>query len=301
MTVITISTVGYGEVVPVSDVPHGRLFAVFLIIFGMGSLLYFTSAIVSIFVEGDMRKAWRRRKMEKAISRMSEHIIVCGSGTTGGLVVDELISTRTPFVIIEREEREVSETRERHKGVECNYVLGNATDQGVLEEAGIARAKGIIVTLPEDKDCLIVTITARQMNPRLRIVSRVHEPGYVARVRRAGADAVVSPNAIGGMRLVSEMIRPTVVQFLDLMLRDKEKNLRIEQVPISEGSEIIGKKLSETQIRKTTDLLVIAAQNEHTGAYTYNPGPNFTVEKGTILIVLGSTDDVIKLRQACGR
>ncbi len=301
MTVITISTVGYGEVIPVSEVGHGRLFAVFLILFGMGALLYFASTIVAILVEGDFRRFWRKRKMQKAISRLEKHIVVCGSGTTGALVMDELIATRTPFVVIETDEEKIAATRERLKGFELNYVAGNATDQHTLIEAGIERASGIIVALPEDKDSLIVTITARQMNHDLRIVSKCTEPRRIERIRKAGADAVVSPNAIGGMRLVSEMIRPTVVQFLDLMLRDREKNLRIEQVAVDPESDIVGKKLSETQIRRDTDLLVIAAQDEESGEYTYNPGPNFPISRGTVLIVLGSTSDVIKLREACGK
>jgi voltage-gated potassium channel len=300
MTVITISTVGYGEVIPVSDVPHGRLFAVLLILFGMGAILYFASSIVAIFVEGDLRNFWRRRKMEKAISHVEKHIIVCGCGTTGSLVIKELLATKTPFVVIERNEEKIHEVQERFKGTLLNYVRGNATDQEVLTHAGIERASGVIVGLPEDKDSLIVTITARQMNRNLRIVSKCQEPGYIPRIEKAGADSVVSPNAIGGMRLVSAMIRPTVVQFLDLMLRDKEKNLRIEQVEIGDNADIMGKKLSETRIRKITDLLVIAAQNRETGEYTYNPGPDFIVGRGTVLIVLGTMDDVIKLREACG-
>jgi len=300
MTVITLTTVGYGEVVPISEVAHGPLFVILLLLFGMGSLVYFTSSVVAVFVEGDLRHFWRKRRMEKAVARMENHVIVCGCGTTGRLVVEELMATRTQFAVIDRDEARVEAMRDR-VGKDLVYVVGLATDQSVLEEAGIGRARGVIVALPDDKDCLIVAITARQLNRKLRIVSRCHEPGYVERITRAGADAVISPNEIGGMRLVSEMIRPTVVQFLDLMLRDKEKNLRIEQVEIGEGSEIIGKRLVETDIRKITELLVIAARNERTGAYTYNPGPNFVVEKGTVLIVLGSTADVIKLRSAVGR
>ena len=301
MTVITISTVGYGEVIPVSDVPSGRIFAVFLIMFGMGAILYFASTIMAILVEGDFRRFWRKRKMDKAIAKLEKHIVLCGSGVTGSLVMDELITTRTPFVVVDADEEKIRSARERLKGFELNYVVGNATDQHTLSEAGIERAAGIIVALPEDKDSLIVTITARQMNPDLRIVSKCIEPHRIERIRKAGADAVVSPNAIGGMRLVSEMVRPTVMQFLDLMLRDKEKNLRIEQVAVDPESDIVGKKLCEMQIRKDTDLLVIAAQDETTGKYIYNPGPDFPITVDTVLVVLGSTDDVIKLRNACGK
>ncbi len=300
MTVITLGSVGYGEIVPVDKVPHARLFVIFIILLGMGGVMYFTSAVVALFVEGDLRKFWRKRNMESTISRLMNHIIVCGGGTTGRLIVDELLTTRTPFVVIEMNEDRVKEIRDRYHEHEVPYVIGDATDQGTLAAAGIERARGLIVALPEDKDCLIVTITARQMRRDLRVVSKCHEPDYIPRINKAGADTVVSPNVIGAMRIVSEMIRPTVTQFLDLMLRDKEKNLRIEQVEIAAGSELTGKRLADTTIRKITELLVIAARNEKTGKYDYNPGPNFVIEDGTVLIVLGSTDDVIKLRRLCG-
>jgi voltage-gated potassium channel len=301
MTVITLSTVGYGEVVPVSDVPHARIFLIFLILFGMGVILYFASAVVAIFVEGDLRQLWRKRSMQKKIEKLSSHVIVCGAGTTGGHVMKEMSATRTPFVVIERDESKIERFRKRNKNLgELLFIVGDATEQNLLLDAGIERARGIIVALPDDKDCLIVTVTARQMRRDLRVVSKAHEPEYVRRIRQAGANAVVSPNQIGGMRLSSEMIRPTVVQFLDLMLRDKEKNLRIEQIEIDGKSTIVGKKLAESHIRRDTNLLVIAAQNSLTGEYVYNPGPEFVVDKGTVLIVLGSTDDVIKIRDEYG-
>ncbi len=300
MTVITLTTVGYGEVVPVTEVQHARIFVIFLILFGMGIILYFSSEVVAILVEGDMRKLWRKRRMLNRIEKMSDHIVLCGAGTTGGQVMGEMLSTRTPFVLVEASEEKIEKFLERNPGKELSYIAGDATEQSVLVDAGLMRARGIIVALPDDKDSLIVTVTARQMRKDIRIVSKAIEPGYARRIRQAGADAVVSPTAIGGMRLASEMIRPTVVQFLDLMLRDKEKNLRIEQIGIEEDSGIVGKRLADTDIRKTTQLLVIAAQNRFTEKYVYNPGPDFVVEKGTVLIVLGSTDDVVKLRKSYG-
>lgn len=301
MTAITLSTVGYGEVIPVSEIAHARVFVVILILFGMGVMLYFASAIVSIFVEGDFRKMWRKRKMQKKIERMTDHIVLCGAGTTGGHVMREMLATKTPFVIIEIDPKKIERLGKKFPHEELSYVVGDATEHSVLVDAGIERARGIIVALPDDKDCLIVTVTARQMRRDIRVVSKAHEPEYIRRIKQSGADAVVSPNQIGGMRLVSEMIRPTVVQFLDLMLRDKEKNLRIEQIHIDESSGIVGQHLSDTDIRKTTNLLVIAAQNEKTETYTYNPGPDFLIEEGTVLIVLGSTADVIKIRNEYGR
>lgn len=297
MTVITVSTVGYGEVIPIDQVPHARIFLVFLILFGMGSMVYFGSTIVALFIERDFSKRWRKRKMEKKIEDLSNHVIVCGAGTVGQQVILELMVTRTDFVIIESEETRIDDIRVEYNLKNPIHIIGDATDDDVLRAAGIERARGIVITLPSDKDSLITTVTARQMNKDLRIVSRCHEPDIVQRLIKAGANSVVSPNVIGGMRLVSEMIRPQVVEFLDIMLRDKDKNLRVEEAVIPSNSDLIGKKLQETWIRKITGLLVIAVKHAEKGTYTYNPGPNFVIEKGTILILLGTVDDVHKLNE----
>jgi voltage-gated potassium channel len=300
MTVITISTVGYGEVVPLNDVPHSQLFAILLILLGMGSMVFFGSAMVALVVERDLGKRWREKKMEKEIAGLSGHVIVCGAGTVGQQVIRELIATRTPFIVLESSEQRIESMIEDLGSKAVLYILGDATDDDTLKAAGIERARGIVVTLPSDKDSLIATVTARQMSRTVRIVSRCHEPDMVLRLQKAGANSVVSPNVIGGMRLVSEMIRPEVTQFLDLMLRDKDKNLRIEEAAIPDESDLIGKKLQETWIRKITSLLVIAVKDTVNDAYIYNPGPDYPIGKGTILILLGTSDDVRKLREKLG-
>jgi voltage-gated potassium channel len=297
MTIITICTVGYGEVLPLDQVPHARLFTIFLILFGTGSMVYFGSTVVALFVERDIGKQWRQRKMQKQIAALSDHVIVCGAGTVGQQVVMELIATRTPFVIIENEQRKIDDLAVELGLKSLLYIIGDATDDDLLKEAGIERARGIVITLPSDKDSMITTVTARQLSKSVRIVSRCHEPGNVQRILKAGANSVVSPNVIGGMRLVSEMIRPQVVEFLDLMLRDKDKNLRIEEAVIPDGSDLVGKALQDTWIRKITSLLVLAIKHAERGVYTYNPRPDAVIEKGTILIVLGTSDDVFKFRE----
>jgi voltage-gated potassium channel len=297
MTVITISTVGYGEVVPLEGIPHARLFAVLMILFGMGTMVYFGSTVVALVVERDIGRRWREKKMEREIASLSNHVIVCGAGTVGQQVILELVVTRTPFVIIENEEKRIDAVTVEFGLRNPPYIIGDATDYDILKMAGIERARGIIITLPSDKDSLITTVTARQMNRNVRIVSRCHEPDTVQRILKAGANSVVSPNVIGGMRLVSEMIRPQVVEFLDLMLRDKDKNLRIEEVPVPDGSDLVGKKLQDAWIRKITSLLVIAVRDTKRGTYTYNPGPDFELSEGNVLILLGTSDDVFKLRE----
>jgi voltage-gated potassium channel len=178
------------------------------------------------------------------------------------------------------------------------HVVGDATDDETLVAAGVGEAAGLIAALPSDKDNLFVVVSARQLNPKLRIVARCIEGGTEAKLKRAGATEVISPNAIGGMRMVSVMIRPQVVEFLDRMLRDREKNLRIEQVTVPEDSPLVGKPLRDTPIRKITQLLVIAAyQPGREESYVYNPGPDFKVAPGVVLVVLGMVDDVVRLRE----
>lgn len=296
MTVITVSTVGYGEVLPIQRAPEARAFAMVLILFGMGMLLYFASAVVSMVVEVNVKEVFRRRAMRKAIEDLEDHIIVCGAGTTGVHVIEELLATKRPFVVIDTDQSRVDWV-ESHVGASFLHVVGDATEDDVLRMAGIDRAMGVVSALSSDKDNLFVTITARQLNDRLRIVSRAKELGSANKLKRAGANAVVSPNFIGGMRMVSEMIRPEVTEFLDLMLRDKEKNLRIEEVQVLAESILAGRTLAESNLRKITKLLVIAAR-DRAGRYHYNPGPDFVLAEGTTLIVLGETDDVARFRRS---
>ena len=293
MTVITVSTVGYGEVLPIRDIPGARVFTLFLIMFGMGTLLYFAMQVVTVMIES--KSVFERRAMTNTIGKLRDHIIVCGAGTTGVHVIEELHVTKMPFVVIEFDQDRVDWIASHLKGTFL-YIVGDATDDEVLIKAGIKQAKGVVTALSSDKDNLFVTITARHLNAEMRIVSRAREMSAREKIIRAGADTVVSPNHIGGMRMVSEMIRPEVVQFLDLMLRSKDRTLRIEEAIIPDGCHVAGRTLAEAQIRKDTDLLVIAARRID-GTYVYNPGPDFVLHEKTTLILLGPMEDVLKLRK----
>jgi voltage-gated potassium channel len=301
MTVISVATVGYGEIVPVREVPWGESFTIFIILFGGAALVYFGSTTVALFVEEDLREAWRRGRMRKVIARMKNHIIVCGTGATGATVVRELLATRYAFVAVDRDAERLQRLEAEAGKGGFPQLVGDATDDDILIEAGVREASGLVAALPTDKDNLFVTVSARQLNPRIRVVSRAIEPGMDAKLKRAGASDVISPNAIGGMRMASVMIRPQVVEFLDKMLRDRDKNLRIEQVTVPDDSPLVGKALRDTPIRKITQLLVIAAYPP--GAeerYVYNPGPDFILTGGVVLVVLGMVDDVIRLREYFG-
>lgn len=295
MTMITISTVGYGEVLTGMDhVPGARAWTVLLIVLGSGSLVFFVSSLTAFIVDGDLRGALRLKRMQKSIDSLKDHIIVVGIGATGIHVATELHLTKVPFVAID-----TNEERLRHHALETLpgmlYLHGDATDDHVLHQAGIERAKGLAATLPDDKDNVFVTVTARALSSNLRIVAKMTADSAEPKLRRAGANGIVSPSLIGGMRLVSEIIRPSVVRFLDVMLREREETLRLEEVAIPEKSSLNGARLDQTDIRQQTKPLVLAVQNAD-GSYTYNPEASFVLGSGMKLLVLGEVNDIVTLR-----
>jgi voltage-gated potassium channel len=298
MTVISLTTVGYGEVLnDLHKVAYARLFTSLLLVAGAGIALYFVSMLTTFLVEGEFLQNRRRKKMKKQISELADHIIVCGVGGTGRHVLEELVATKWPFVAIDNDAGRLARCQETLDD-KMAVMQADATDDSVLIEAGIQRAHGIVAALPDDKGNLYVVVTARGLNPKLRIVAKAVDARAVRKLQVAGADAVVSVNAIGGLRLASEMIRPHVVTFLDKMIRDKDKVLRFEEVSIPAGSPLVNKRLAETDIRKERNLLIVAARNTQTGAYTYSPGPQFMLEAGVTLIVIGETDSVQRFRSS---
>lgn len=295
MTVITLSTVGFGETLPgMNDVEGARVWTMLLILMGSGSLLFFVSVFTAFIVEGDIQGAIRRRRMSGEIDKLKNHIIVVGAGATGIHVIEELYETKSQFVVIDVDEGRLTRLEREMPGL--RYVVGNATSDETLEEAGIVRARALATTLPEDKDNVFVAITARALNRDLRIVSKVTEDSADMKLKRAGADSTVSPSSIGGLRIASELVRPSVVRFLDTMLRNRHGALRVEEVEVPSTSTLAGARLAETTIRDQTRVLVLAARAED-GAYTYNPGPDFLLEAGMTLVVLSQADDVVRLRK----
>ena len=206
MTIITLSTVGFAETLEgMNQVPEARAVTIALIVLGSGTLLYFISSMTALIVEGDLQGILRRRSMQRAIGALKEHVIVCGIGTTGRHIATELGAVGIPFVVVDRD-RERLEELEEEFGEQLLYVVGDATDDHVLELAGVEQARGVISALNDDKANLFVTISARALNPDARIVAKSIEPSTERKLRRAGADAVVAPNYIGGVRLFSEMV-----------------------------------------------------------------------------------------------
>ena len=297
MTVITLTTVGYGEVIDLSGRPGGRIFTVVLILVGMGGVLYFVSTATAFVVEGRLGHVFRKRRMEKAIEALSDHLIVAGSRGTALHTVRELVAVRRRVVLICDDPERVDALRRELP--ETPLLVGDPASEEVLEQAGVERASGLVACTESDKENLVVTLTARQLNPGLRIVSQVSDVESEAKIRKVGADAVVAPSLIGGLRLASELIRPTVVSFLDIMLRDRDLNLRVDEVELPEDADGIGTSLAEVDLPSFSDALLLAVKSPGEG-WIYNPPGTRTLEGGDVLVLLGSPDDVLAVARKLG-
>jgi len=304
MTVITLSTVGFGETLEGMDaVPEARMVTMILIVVGSGTLLYFLSNFTALIVEGDLQGILRQRRMQRHIEALEDHVIVCGAGNTGEHVVAELIDADIPFVVIEQDEQRMQMLSDDF-GTELLYILGDATDDHSLEDAGIERARGVISCLHTDKDNLFVTVSARaltlerQKATPLRIVTKAVDSSAIRKMQRAGASAIVSPNQIGGLRLVSEMIRPRAIEFLDRLLR-ADRRLRIEDVTIPHGSNLDGRTLADAAIRQTGALVIAVRQTD--GTFVYNPKGSLQLRAGASLIVIAHTEDVKRLSEGLAK
>jgi voltage-gated potassium channel len=296
MTVITLSTVGFAELNDMAKVPGARGLTVALIVGGVGTLAYVQGNVTALLVEGVIGQAFRRNRMRKAIDALNGHIVVAGTGSTGRHAVEELLVTQTPFVVIDLDQAHLERISEELAEGKLLYVHGDATEDHVLLAAGVQRARGVVAALTHDKDNLFVTLSARSLNAAARIVAKVTEVDAGPKMIKAGATSVVNPTMIGGRRMASECIRPEVNEFLDQMLRDKDKNLRLEEVSLPPGSSLGGAALKDTPIRRETRVLVVAVRDANR-VFTYNPEPDFVLPEGAILIVMGETDSVVKLRQ----
>jgi voltage-gated potassium channel len=307
MAVITLAGVGYGEFVDTAQSVPLRVFNIFVVLFGVMITAYVFSSVTAFLVEGDYSNVFRRRKMLKRIEQLQHHYIVCGLGDTGRHAVSELQRTGTPYVVVEHHEENIQRLQE-HTGEAFQnmlYLIGDATDEEILESAGVSRASGLLTTLGHDKENLVITVLVRQKNPNIRIVARCTDPKFSERIQKAGADSVVSPNMIGGMRLASEILRPHVVSFLDLMLKEQSRTLRIEDLKVPVGSNWDGKQLGQLGLRNRYNLLPMAIKNAQDGRagqdFWVNPPDTVTLRPGVVVIVLGDVRDIRLAREEAGK
>ena len=291
MTVITITTVGFGEVVPLDEVD--KLFTSVLILSSIFILAYAISVITEYMLSKNNIGNLREKRIHKIIDSMKDHVIVCGYGRNGKQAVEKLIAYKKPFVIIEKDHEVVDKF-----GSASLFVEGNASDDEVLKEAGVNRASTLICALPSDADNLFIVLTARQMNPNLRIISRATEETSYKKLKLAGADNVILPEKIGGDHMASLVVVPDLVEFLDnLSVSGEKDSINVEQIPF-EKMCLLGQKqaIKDLDIRKKTGCSVIGYKSP-TGEYIVNPEPSMILEKDSLLILIGRPVQIESLKR----
>lgn len=294
MVVITVSTIGYGEVIPLDHNPAGRVFTMFVALFGIGIITYVMSTVTQVAVDGDLQRRWRRRRMLKSIETLSGHYILAGWSITAAPILRELAATERTVVLVVPDAAAVR----AEMGDETPALLleGDPTDDALLKKAGIERSAGLFTVDEQDHTNIVTVMTARSLRVDLRIVAGVRERHNETKLRRAGASAVVSPINIGGLRMSSEMIRPTVVSFLDTMLRDREKGLRIEEVKI--GASADRKAIGELGLDRYGQSVLLALRHGETWAF--KPAASATVATGDALIFMTTPAEREALEKALG-
>jgi voltage-gated potassium channel len=288
MTVMTITTVGFGEPHPLDD--NGKIFTILLMLAGIGFVLYILSDIVELLIEAN-----RGRLMKHKIVKLTDHRIVCGYGRTGQEVSEQFLINKIPFVVVEQDP-------ERARQAELRGILvliGDASDDDILIEAQLSSAKGIVCALPDDRQNAFIAITAKGLNEKIDVVSRAANPGSEAKLKRAGVRMVISPYVICGKRLAASITHPLVTEFLDVVMHAPEHDLRMEQVAIKERSTLVGRTLKDANIRQTSGVMILAVNQN--GKLITNPSPDLTFGIGDELIGLGAQQDFDKLGQLASR
>lgn len=288
MTIISITTTGYKEVHPLTNL--GKLLTIFVIVFGVIAIAYTAGRVAQMFVEVYI---FRRRRMEKKLTLLRDHYIICGFGRMGKKICQELLDNQVTFVVIEKDPTEI----ENLQVLDYLYIEGDATDDNVLNQAVINRAKGLVAVLPTEAENVFATLSARVLNPKIFIVSRAVEDETESKLLKAGANRVVKPYEIGGHRMSQVLIRPGVVDFIDIIARERRFDLRIEEVQVDAGSSLVGQALVESPIRNKLNIIIVAIFSTDSKVI-YNPKSSTVIQANSRLIVIGeekSINELIKI------
>lgn len=292
MSVITISTVGFHEVRPLS--PSGQLFISFLIFAGLATALYTLTALGQLVLEGELAEILGQRRMKSELEKLENHYIVCGYGRVGKTVVEGLTEQGIEFCVLEKDPAVEEELR----ASEIIYLIGDSTDDSQLEAAGITRAAGLLALLPSDADNLYLTLTARVLNPDLAIVTRASDEKAEIKLKRGGADHVVSPYRIAGLRLLHAAINPAVVELMEIVTHRQYLHLNLSEIRVCEGSALANRSIAEAEVRKRYGVIIVAIKKT-TGDMIFNPDPLEKVSVDDTLVALGKDADIRKLEEAC--
>lgn len=291
MVMITLSTVGFMEVRPLSAMT--RVMTILIILGGVGAFFYLGGSLAQMLVEGKLQTVLGKRRVLKIINELTGHYIVCGYGRIGKVVAHEIKNEGHEVVVIEKDPEALSRLEQKN----MLYINGDATEDETLLMAGLKKATCLITVLAQDASNVFVTLTANQLNPDLTIVARTDTESHVPRLKQAGAKLVFMPYSIGGLRLVQSVLRPTVTSLLDLAARG-DINLQMEELPVAENSELVGKKVKDSGIRPQFDILVVAIKKS-SGKMVFNPSPEIVIDQSDLLIALGKPENLQKLQKVC--
>jgi len=287
--VTTLTTVGFREVHPLSSA--GKIFTIVLILFGVGTALYALGVLIQTLVEGDLRGVFGRKRMDRKIADLHDHVIVCGWGRVGRAIAKE-IGDAAPIVVLDRDAARLADSPHL-------WLAGDVTDDAVLLGAGLQRARALVAALDTDAGNLFVTLSARALRPDIFIVSRVRVDESVEKLVRAGADRVVNPQSIGGSRMAAFVLQPHVTEFLDVVMHDRDIEFRLEEVTVPPASSVVGRTLRESHIRDLTGALVLALRDS-AGEFVSNPAPEQRIAAGDVLIAIGTSAELVELGRLVG-
>lgn len=288
MTVITVLTVGYGDYTPVTI--HGKIFALIIIPFGISLVAYALGTLTAALIEGELSKTFGRKRMERNIKKLEKHYILCGYGRVGQQVALQLLREGVPIVIIEKN-KEVIERLPEH----ALHIEGDATEDAVLIQAGIEKSMGIITALPMDADNVMISLTAKGLNPNIQVVSRAEKIESEEKLRRAGADKVINPSSIGGRRMALSIIKPISVDYVDTILQSHTEEYRIEDVRMQGTSKILGESVKNTKVREKYGVTIVAIKRDND--IISNPNPEEVLLVNDILIVFGTTSQLHRFEE----
>ncbi len=288
MTIITLTTVGFGEVIDMSEHPGGRLFTIALLMLGMGIVAYSVPLVTAFIVEGQFFRVFDRRRIQKMLSELQDHYIVCGDTVTAAHVAKELLRSGRRLALVGPTDDALTVLQEATEG--APGVVGDPTDDTPPLAVGIERAAGLVACTQSDKDNLLVVLPARRLAPEARIIAATERPETAAKMRAVGADGVVSPSRIGGRRMASEMVRPRVVTFLDRMLRDERASLRLEEIAVPPGSPAVGRKLAQLYTDELRDVLLLAITDEKGESFEFKPPIERDLRAGERLVVMADAE-----------
>ncbi len=299
-TIITVTTVGFEDVLSVSSNNISLIYTIFVLLIGLGLVLYCVSVFTAIMIEGYMHSVFAERNSKRRAKKMKGHSIVCGVGTTSFHVVERLYKEGQQFVVIENNQENISKIQKSFKNI--TLLVGDATTEELLNEANISEAATLVASLSNDRDNLYLTITAKMMNPKIQIIARAIDYNLQDKFKKAGANYVISPNFLGGQRIAARIVNPNIEEFLEVIIKqDADKTINLYHICIPENSELIGKTLKESKISQTTGVNIISySPDGNTEDYIFNPSAELEIRPKSMLLFIGSIEQKRMLEEMAG-